>query len=103
MVFDDGTIEITGTAQVGETLTVEGLNYVGTEPVTITYQWIRSDTPVDGWSDIEGATSATYELQAGDEGKYITIKTPLIENAYGEWPEVVGTMPGIVVGPVAAA
>ena len=70
-----GAPTITGTAQVGETLTAvtsaisdpDGL----TSPV-YTYQWIR----VDGGTDahITGATSSTYVPVAADTGKTIRVR-----------------------------
>jgi hypothetical protein len=60
----EGTVSITGTAQVGETLTaVTSLDGTG----TISYQW-----KADG-ADINGAASTTYMLTAAEEGKTITV------------------------------
>jgi hypothetical protein len=38
-----------------------------------TYQWQRSDNGIDGYSDIDSATAATYLLVNADEGKYIRV------------------------------
>lgn len=66
-----GSVAISGTAQVGQTLTanLSGIIYTPntTEDVP-TYQWYR-----DGVA-IPGATSASYELTEDDIGKPITIK-----------------------------
>ena len=66
---------ISGTAQVGETLTADVSSIVATEhwaSSTFTYQWIRID---DGTSEsnISGATGATYTLVDADEGKTIKV------------------------------
>jgi hypothetical protein len=53
---------ITGTEQVGETLTCD----IGSPVLTYSYVWENEGTP------ISGATSATYTLQASDEGDTLT-------------------------------
>jgi hypothetical protein len=59
-----GTIEITGTAKFGETLTaVPTLTNAGTP----TYQWNRDGAAIDG------ATALTYELAEADIGTEITV------------------------------
>lgn len=61
----EGTVSITGTAQVGQTLTANttSLSVSG----TIFYQWRR-----DGM-DITGANSSTYTVTANDIGHTITV------------------------------
>ena len=53
---------ITGDAYVGYTLTSSTGTWTGDPTPTYTYQWQQ------GTSDISGATSSTYVIQAGDEG-----------------------------------
>ena len=84
-----GAPVITGTAQVGETLTAakggiadaDGLTRAdaATTDYAYSYQWIR----VDGTSetDITGATSSTYTLAAADEGKKIKVKASFQDDA----------------------
>ena len=70
-----GAPTITGTAQVGETLTVNTSGIAdddGLDDVTYSYQWIRNDGTDD--SDISGATSSTYTLTDDDEGETIKVK-----------------------------
>lgn len=64
-----GTVNITGTNKVGQTLTAD----VTTDSTgEITYQWYRSDTDsVDGSTAIGSATNATYLLTTTDLDKYI--------------------------------
>lgn len=57
---------ITGTAQVGQTLTASNGTWTGTPAPTYTKQWYA-----DGVA-IAGATAGTYVPVAGDVGKVIT-------------------------------
>ena len=62
-------ISVTGDAVVGGTLTA----VPDPADATVTYQWMICDT-VDGmYTNIAGATSATYTLVADDVGKYIKV------------------------------
>ena len=66
-----GTPTISGTAQVGETLTADTSDIAdanGLNNVQYEYQWLADD------SDISGATNATYTLAAADEGKAIKVQ-----------------------------
>src|SRR5438034_4536529 len=51
---------ITGTPQVGQTLTANNGTWVGQQPFTYTYRWRRCDRAGVNCSDIGGATSRTY-------------------------------------------
>ncbi|MEE3126499.1 MAG: hypothetical protein VX494_04745, partial [Actinomycetota bacterium] len=57
---------VTGTAQVGRTLTADNGDW--TNAPTFTYQWLADGT------DITGATSRTYLLTAGEEGKVVSVE-----------------------------
>jgi hypothetical protein len=60
-----GSVSISGTAQVGQTLTASSsLNGSG----TISYQWLR------GGSTISGATGSSYTLVSTDQGSYIKVR-----------------------------
>lgn len=63
--------DITGTAQVGESLTLSNGTWTGTPTPTYAHVWQVSDDGVDGWSDISGATSETYIPVVGDVGKFL--------------------------------
>jgi len=64
-----GTVSITGTAKVGQTLTANTSSLGGSG--AISYQW-RSASG-SSFSNITGATSSTYVLTADDFGKYINV------------------------------
>ena len=76
-----GAPTITGTAQVGETLTAVTTGITdadGLTSPTYTYQWIR----VDGTeADIAGENSSTYTLVAADLGKTIKVKVSFDDDA----------------------
>jgi len=59
-----GTVSITGSAQVGQTLTVNTNSLGGSG--TITYLWKRGSTNI-------GSNSNTYTVQAADVGSTITV------------------------------
>ena len=66
-----GAPSISGTAQVGETLTVDtsGIDDAdGMSGAVFSYQWLAND------AEITGATSDTYTLVADDVGKAIKVK-----------------------------
>ena len=73
-----GVATITGTAQVGETLTADtsGISDVdGLDNAVFSYQWLADDV------DISGATSSTYTLAATDEGKAVKAKVSFTDDA----------------------
>ena len=76
-----GAPTITGTAQVGQTLTAVTTGIMdadGLTSVSYTYQWIR----VNGSdADISGATASTYTLLAADQGKTIKVKVSFTDDA----------------------
>ena len=77
-----GAPTIGGTAQVGETLTVETSGIAdadGLTEATFSYQWLSSrDT------EITGATDSTYTLAAADEGKTVKVKVSFTDDADNE-------------------
>ena len=80
-----GAPTISGTAQVGETLTASTSGIADTDGLTnvsYTYQWVSNDG-TDG-SDISGATSSTYTLADADEGKTIKVKVSFTDDAGNE-------------------
>ena len=75
-----GAPTISGTAQVGQTLTAATSGIMGSDGLgTFSYQWIRVDSGTD--ADISGATSGTYTLVAADLGKTIKVKVSFTDDA----------------------
>ena len=76
-----GAPTITGTAQVGKTLTTVTTGIMdadGLTSPTYTYQWIRVN---DTEADISGANSSTYTLDAADLGKTIKVRVTFTDDA----------------------
>ena len=80
-----GRPTISGTAQVGETLTADTLGIADAEGLTnvsYSYQWIRSDGSMD--TDILDATGSTHTLVDADEGKTIKVQVSFADDADNE-------------------
>ena len=94
-----GQPTISGTAEMGETLTADTSGIVdidGLDNVSFSYQWIRSDgaadlnntaapfhwNPTDGTADldIDGATSATYTVTVTDVDKAIKLRVDFTDD-----------------------
>ena len=72
-----GEPTITGTAQVGETLTADTTGISDSDGLTnptFTYQWLADD------ADITDPTGSTYALAAGDEGKTIKVRVSFTDD-----------------------
>ena len=76
-----GKPSISGTAQVGQTLTAStsGIMDVDGPPTGFTYQWVRVDGITE--TDISGATSSTYTPSSSDVGKTIKVKVSFNDGA----------------------
>ena len=80
-----GAPTISGTAQVGETLTADTSGITdadGLTNVSYSYQWIANDGTTD--TDIENATAATYTLVTADEGTTIKVRVGFTDDANNE-------------------
>ena len=80
-----GEPSISGTARVGDTLTVDTSGIAdadGLENATFSYQWIGNDGSSD--TDIAGATDSGYMLVAGDEGQTIQVRVSFSDDAGNE-------------------
>ena len=78
-----GAPTITGTAQVGQTLTAGTtaiMDADGLTSVSYTYQWIRVATD-NTETNISGATASTHTLVAADQGKTIKVKVSFTDDA----------------------
>ena len=77
-----GLPSISGTAQVGETLTASTSNIDdedGLDDVSYSYQWVRNDGTDD--ADIAGETGSTYTLVEADRGQTIRVKVSFTDEA----------------------
>ena len=77
-----GAPTISGTPQVGQTLTAgtSGISDAdGLATPGYTYQWIRNDGSSD--SDIDGATNSTYTLVTDDAGHTIKVRVSFTDDA----------------------
>ena len=59
---------ISGSPQVGQTLTTTDGTWSGTPPLSFAYQWRRCNSSGAACTDIAGATSRTYVLTSADAG-----------------------------------
>ena len=78
-----GPLTITGTAQVGQTLTAGTTGIMdadGLTSVSYTYQWIRVATD-NTETNISGATASTYTLVAADQGTTIKVTVSFTDDA----------------------
>ena len=76
-----GAPTISGTAQVGETLTANTSGIAdedGLTNATFSYQWLADD------ADISGATNASYTLTDSDEGKTVKVTVTFTDDAGNE-------------------
>ena len=76
-----GAPAISGTVQVGQTLTASTSNISdsdGLTNATFTYQWIANDGTED--TDIQDATGSTYILSAADEGKTVKVRVSFTDD-----------------------
>ena len=96
-----GAPTITGTAQVGETLTAVTTGITdadGLTSVTYTYQWIRANGTE---ADIASANSSTYILIAADLGKTIKVKVSFTDDASNDETLTSAATATVVAAPTA--
>ena len=95
-----GTVTITGTPQVGQTLTADTSGIAdadGPAALSFTYQWLANDGTTN--EAINGATSPTYLLTGNESGETITVSVRYTDA--GNTAE--GPLTSDPVGPVVAA
>jgi large repetitive protein len=64
---------VTGTANVGQTLTASPGTWTGTPAPTLTYQWRTCDGSGGNCADLPAQTGQTYLLAAADQGNTIRV------------------------------
>ena len=80
-----GQPAISGTAEVGETLTADTSGISdddGLSNASFSYQWVSNDGSAD--TNIQDATAAAYTLVEADEGKAIKIRVNVTDDAGNE-------------------
>ena len=80
-----GAPTISGTAQVGQTLTAATSNIAdsdGLDNAVYGYQWVRNDGGTD--AEIQGATGSTYTLDAAAEGKTVKVRVSFTDDGGNE-------------------
>ena len=80
-----GAPTISGTAQVGQTLTADITGIAdadGLSGETFTYQWVSGDGTTD--TDIEKATGSTHKLTAADRGRSIQVRVTFTDGGGNE-------------------
>src|SRR5919198_302275 len=65
---------VSGTPQVGQTLTANNGTWAGEQPLTFSYHWRRCDRNGASCSDISAATAKTYVLTAADQGTTLRVR-----------------------------
>ena len=95
-----GAPTISGTAQVGQTLTASTSaidDDDGMDNATLGYQWIA------GTADISGATGSTHTLVSSDLGKTIRVRVSFTDDADNAETLVSQPTPAVAAEPVAAS
>ena len=89
-------VAVNGTKVIGQTLTAAAVP----SGATASYQWMRCDT-VDGtYTNISGATSATYTLTDTDAGKYIKVTSTGTGSYTGTQTSATTVVVGIFATPI---
>jgi hypothetical protein len=65
---------ISGTTEVGSTLTATSGSWAGTTPITYAYQWRRCGTSGGSCSNISGADQSTHTLRNSDRGNTLRVR-----------------------------
>ncbi|HUZ82535.1 MAG TPA: hypothetical protein VMU73_09840, partial [Gaiellaceae bacterium] len=65
--------KISGTAQVGQTLTASSGTWSSSTTITYAYQWRRCDALGNGCANIGGADSSSYLVRNADVGKTLRV------------------------------
>jgi polysaccharide biosynthesis protein PslG len=72
---------ISGSAQVGQTMTATTGTWSGTAPISYAYQWQRCNSAGASCTSISGATSPSYTLTSDDNGSTVLIQVTASNSA----------------------
>jgi hypothetical protein len=89
--------QVTGTAQVGQTLTTSNGTWSGT-PTSYAYQWRRCDSAGANCTNVLGATATTYMVATGDTGATFRANVTAT-NAVGSSSAVSGQSAAVTAAP----
>jgi len=89
---------ISGTPQLGQTLTASPGSWTGPQPITFTYQWLRCDQFGGGCFTLNGSTNQTYLLTSADVGHALRVRVKA-RNEFGSTSAT--TVPTAVVSATA--
>jgi len=70
----NGVPTISGIVAITETITATKASVTSSPALTTTYQWQVSDTGTGGWSNISGATSASYLIPLEYANKFLRVQ-----------------------------
>jgi Ig domain of plant-specific actin-binding protein len=65
---------ISGTPTVGSRLTANRGTWVGGQPITYSFQWLRCSASGDNCAEIVGATDNTYAVTESDAGRSLRVR-----------------------------
>jgi hypothetical protein len=92
---------LSGTAQVGQTLTTSAGSWSGTTPIGYAYQWKRCDSSGVSCADVSGAASSSYALGSADVG-YTMRVVVTGSNVYGSATAMSPASATVVAAPTPA-
>jgi hypothetical protein len=73
---------VTGSGLTGSTMTAQPGTWVGRQPISFSYQWLRCNNAGGDCVAIAGATGRTYQLTSGDIGRKVRVNVTA-RNAIG--------------------
>jgi hypothetical protein len=91
---------ISGTAQVGSSLTAHSGSWTGVPAPVFSYQWQRCDSAGANCSAIASATAATYQPVAGDVGSTLVVEVSGNNGGGDVGPVPSAATPAVVAAPV---